>query len=81
MTRRPGPRAAAGALTPCADSFFTAVQRNKDENGRANRSPPRVIMDFPKNMPITQIEIEVVAALLDDCESLFPAEAEAQKDP
>ncbi len=81
MARPPRSKPDAGAVTSCTDSPFAVRKRDKDENARPNDQAPRVIMDFPKNFPITQIEIEVIAALLDDCESLFSDQAETQEQP
>lgn len=79
MARPPRSKPDAGAVTSCSDSSFAGRRRDKDENARPGHAPPRVVMDFPKNFPVTQIEIEVIAALLDDWESLFADQAEAQE--
>jgi hypothetical protein len=39
----------------------------------------RAVVRIPANLPVTQIEIEVVASLLDDWESLFPIAGEAAR--
>jgi hypothetical protein len=41
--------------------------------------PLRAIVRLPPNLPIQQIEVEVIAGLLDDWESLIPAEDGTQK--
>jgi hypothetical protein len=47
---------------------------------KPKRQPPRrrALVRIPRDLPVTQIEIEVVAALLDDWESLVPGMAEAE---
>jgi hypothetical protein len=45
-------------------------------NVQAPKDPMRVHVLIPKDLPPTQIEIEVMAFLLDDWESLFPVVAE-----
>lgn len=42
-----------------------------------NKEPLHVAVRIPKDLPITQIEIEVFAALLDDLDTENPALAEA----
>jgi hypothetical protein len=37
----------------------------------------RAVVRISNNLPVTQVEIEVIASLLDDCESLFPMIGEA----
>jgi len=47
--------------------------------GPAKRAPSRLRADvlIPKDLPITQIEIEIFAALLEDGDMLFSEVAEA----
>jgi hypothetical protein len=40
-------------------------------------APLRDVIGIPANLPVAQVEIEVVASLLDDWESLFPIAPEA----
>lgn len=51
--------------------------RPKARRRKAPRKRLRARILIPKNLPPTQIEIEVIASLLDDCESMFPIVAEA----
>jgi hypothetical protein len=37
----------------------------------------RTVVRIPANLPVMQVEIEVIASLLDDWESLFPIATEA----
>jgi hypothetical protein len=46
-------------------------------NVQAPKEPMRAQVLIPKDLPPTQIEIEVIAFLLGDWESLFPIVAEA----
>jgi hypothetical protein len=41
------------------------------------KTPMRAVVRIPANLPVTQVEIEVIASLLDDWESLFPIATEA----
>jgi hypothetical protein len=41
------------------------------------RKPMRAVVRILANLPVTQVEIEVIASLLDDWESLFPIAPEA----
>ena len=59
------------ALMPCADSIFRNVKEDKSGNIRREKQPLRAIVEISKNLPITQIEIEVIAGLLDDWESIL----------
>ncbi len=68
---KPAPTKPAPALTPCADSIFRNDKEDKSGNIRRDRRPLRAIVEISKNLPITQIEIEVIAGLLDDWESIL----------
>ena len=52
-------------------------QKHSGDNLRRSKLRLRACVHIPKDLPITQIEIEVIAALLDDWETVIPAIAEA----
>jgi hypothetical protein len=45
--------------------------------GVSGKTPLRAVVRIPANLPVTQVEIEVIASLLDDWESLFSIVGEA----
>jgi hypothetical protein len=57
----------------CADP--TPKPRVK-KPGASHKTPLRAVVRVPNNLPVTQVEIEVIASLLDDWESLFPIATE-----
>lgn len=58
----------------CADP---APKLRTRKAGTSAKPPLRAVVRIPANLPVTQVEIEVVASLLDDWESLFPIAPEA----
>ena len=45
--------------------------------GMSGKTLLRTVVRIPANLPVMQVEIEVIASLLDDWESLFPIATEA----
>jgi hypothetical protein len=45
--------------------------------GALGKTPLRAVVRISNNLPVTQVEIEVIASLLDDWESLFLIATEA----
>jgi hypothetical protein len=41
------------------------------------KTPMRAVVRIQANLPVTQVEIDVIASLIDDWESLFPIATEA----
>jgi hypothetical protein len=68
---KPAPTQPSPALTPCADSIFRNDKEDKSGNIHREKQALRAIVEISKNLPITQIEIEVIAGLLDDWESIL----------
>ena len=52
-------------------------QKHSGDDLRRAKLRLRAQVHIPKDLPITQIEIEVIAALLDDWETVVPGMAEA----
>jgi len=52
-------------------------QKHSRDDLRRSKLRLRAQVHIPKNLPVTQIEIEVIAALLDDWETVVPDIAEA----
>jgi len=57
----------------CSDTHIPRIDISKPANSNARRDTGKLTAEIliPKDLPITQIEIEVVAALLDDWDSLL----------
>jgi hypothetical protein len=54
-------------------------QKHSGDDLRRSKLRLRAQVRIPKDLPITQIEVEVIAGLLDDWETVVPAIAEAKE--